>query len=235
MNRRYTRALAAVVLALPLGACSSFLGIHFARSAPKAERVQTAASVAPVTEAGRAQLAAGQPGLAIESFQRALAGGEAIAPAANGLGVAYAQIGRDDLAQRYFQEAIAADPGQSRYADNLARLMRSPGYAMRAAAAVAAQMQQAAAASDAQAQAQAANQPAAIGKLQRVSRAEVHITTAAPQAAPLRSVRAVDNRFKPLVRISLAPEAPAAPAGFKPLVRVELSKPKADEANEAAR
>lgn len=234
MNLRHTRALVAVVLALPLGACSSFLGIHFARNAPKTERVETAAVVAPATEAGRAQLAAGQPGIAIESFQRALASGEAVAPAVNGLGVAYAQLGRDDLAQRYFQEAMAADPGQSRYADNLARLMRSPSYAMRSAAAVAAQMQEAGTGTaDTKAPAQAANQPAAIGQLQRVSRAEVRITTAAPQAAPLRSAQALDGRFKPLVRISLAPEAPT---GFKPLVRVELPKAKVDgEVKEAVR
>src|SRR5262245_16899965 len=107
----------AVVMALPLGACSSFLGIHFARHTPRAQPAQAlATSVGASTEAGRALLADGQPGLAIESFQRAVASGEPAAPALNGLAVAYSRLGRDDLAERFFREAMAADPTNTRYA-----------------------------------------------------------------------------------------------------------------------
>jgi len=221
MRRLLTRSLAVVVLAVPLGACHSFLGIHFARSTPAAERGNrlAAAPATAATDAGRQRLTDGQIGLAIESFQAALAGGEPVAPALNGLGVAYARLGRGDLAQRYFQEAMAADPAEQRYADNLTRLLRSPSFALQSSAAIAAQAEK-----DSAALLAKAESGAAIGKLQRVSRAEVHITTVAPQAAPLRSASArVDARFKPLVRVALAAQEPAQePKDFKPLVRLQM-------------
>jgi tetratricopeptide (TPR) repeat protein len=126
------RAAALIALSIPLGACNSFLGIHFARhtprAAPPAVTVPTAQSA---TAIGRQQLADGQTGLAIESFRRALASGEEVAPALNGMGVAYARLERFDLAQRYFQQAMASDPANPKYGDNLARLMRSPVFALR--------------------------------------------------------------------------------------------------------
>lgn len=49
-----------------------------------------------------------------------------LAPASfNGLGVAYAGIGRADLAEQYFRRAISADPANPRYEENLARLYRT--------------------------------------------------------------------------------------------------------------
>lgn len=220
------RALVAVMLVSPLSACGSFLGIHFARHSPPAERPQTAAMSA--TELGRRQLAEGRTGLAVESFQRALAAGEPVAPAVNGLGVAFAKLGRDDLAKRFFEEALAADPGNSRYADNLARLMRSPAYASRAAAEMTAQaMKDADRMAGGRQQARAADQQPIVGRIQRVSRGEVRITTAAPQAAPLRSASTKgDSRFKPVIRISLAPKEAEA---FKPLVRIALPTPEASD------
>jgi Flp pilus assembly protein TadD len=224
MRQGLIQGVAIVVLALPLGACSSFLGIHFARHTPKAQPVEAlAASVGASTEAGRALLADGQPGQAIESFQRALTSGEPQAAALNGLGVAYARLGRDDLAERFFREAMAADPANARYADNLTLLMRLPSFAARNAAALAAQASlestQLLAETKSEVQTAAPQKPA-IGQLQRVSRAEVHITTAPAQAAPVRSASAkVDSRVGALPRVVLGLQEPK---NFKPLVRLEM-------------
>lgn len=225
-----TRALALIALVAPLGGCNSFLGINFARHAPRA--VPTAAP-APVlvantgsaTAAGRRQLADGQTGLAIESFQRAMAAGEPIAPAVNGLGVAYARMERFDLAQRYFQQAIAGDPANSHYVDNLARLMRSPALAARRDGDIAREALQAAAGvSIAGKTTQAANAAAAVGKLQRVSRGEVRIASVPPQAAPAAPGQArIDSRFKPLVRISIADPKLSLP---RSAIRVTMPKTK---------
>lgn len=216
-----TKAVALVALCVPLGACNSFLGIHFAghgvRAAPLRAAVSTNVPKAMnenATATGRKHLAEGQPGLAIEAFQRALAGGEPVAPAVNGLGVAYARIGRFDLAQRYFEQAAASDPANSQYSDNLARLMRSPALALRregdmARAALQAAAEQAATAKVAES-AKAAQVP---GRLQRVSRGEVRIASvAAPEAPIARGKAAVAQGFRPLIRITFADrDAASAP------------------------
>lgn len=213
------RALVLIALAAPLGGCSSFLGVNLARHAPRAAPVQPAEPVvaaapvaAPASESatalGRRQLAEGQTGLAIESFRKALAAGEPVAPAVNGLGVAYARIGRLDLAQRYFEQAAASDPAEAKYADNLVRVMRSQALAMRS------ELERTAAAAPSPItvyparNSMASSSPASnstAGKLQRVSRGEVRIASAPAQAAPL------DGRFKPLVRFALS-----SPRGSQP-------------------
>lgn len=72
--------------------------------------------------AGRAELTAHNYASAIAAFRNSSLEPELAAPSYNGLGVAYAGIGRNDLAERYFRMAIADDPGSPRYASNLARL-----------------------------------------------------------------------------------------------------------------
>jgi tetratricopeptide (TPR) repeat protein len=237
MRHDLLKASVAVVMALPLGACSSFLGIHFARHTPKAPPVEAlAASVGASTAAGRALLADGQPGQAIESFQRALTSGEPQAAALNGLGVAYVRLGRDDLAERFFREAMAADPANTRYADNLTLLMRSPSFAARNAAALAAQasLESTQLLAQTKSEVQTAEpQKPAIGQLQRVSRAEVHITTAPMQAAPLRSASAkIDGRSGALPRVVLGLQEPK---NFKPLVRLEMPESKPADSKLGAR
>lgn len=232
MQKRYAKAIALIALTAPLGACNSFLGIHFARHARSAEpAVAEAARAAPETDAGRQQLTNGQTGLAIESFQKALASGEPAAPAVNGLGVAYARLGRFELALQYFKQAMDADPSDQRYQANVARLMQSPTFAMRRDGDLVAAQLQAEQAAAIPAAAQAASAAPAIGKLQRVSRGEVRIVSAAPEAAPVRTAR-VDGRFRPLVKITFAdtPTPISATQGaavkvdarFRPLVRVTL-------------
>ena len=234
MRKTQFRAAVVLCLATPLGACSSFLGIHFAHHARKAEPAlavvptelpESKQSVpASATDTGRSQLADGQVGLAVESFQRALASGEPIAPAANGMGVAYARLGRFDLAQRFFEQAMATDPSEARYADNLARLLRSPLFALRHDRDIAERELRKAPSPVVPALAQAAAQPPA-GNLQRISRAEVRITTyPQPQEKRQPGMAMVGTGFHPLIRISIAGRDRPVARNF---VRVVLPEPKA--------
>ncbi len=76
-------------------------------------------------EQGRAALKAGYPANAITQFRLA-AMDEKIAPDAfNGMGVAYARLGRADLAERYFKMALTMDAGNARYAANLTKFYNS--------------------------------------------------------------------------------------------------------------
>lgn len=244
MQGKFARAIALIACVAPLGACSSFLGIRFAQPAHKQRPAASAPTpnvAATATQAGRRQLADGQTGLAIESFRAALSNAEPVAPAVNGLGVAYARLGRFEMALQYFEQARALDPANADYAANLARLMRSPTFAMRRDADLAALAIGTDRAGGAAAGGSAASASAPVaGKLQRVSRGEVRITTVPARTAPLGSATArVDSRFRPLVRVSFAQPAEARAAetppgaepaasvdrNFRPLARVEFADP----------
>jgi hypothetical protein len=188
------------MLAVPLGACSSFPGHHlFAHGTDEARSMRSlqtsSVDYSPVidrdTQSGRALLANGQPGSAIESFERALSAGEPVAPAINGLGIAYARLGRLDLAKRFFERAIAVDPGNDRYQDNLTLLLASPQYALEQHANCSAQPMPAGQA-DAQSSTFAERDGRAAtaagatpGKLVRISRNEVFLATAPALRAPI--------------------------------------------------
>jgi tetratricopeptide (TPR) repeat protein len=214
MRHGLAKGVIVVALALPLGACHVFHGFHFAHIISIGKRHHAPApalAAGSSTEAGRAQLADGQPGLAIASFQRALTTGEPVAPALNGLGVAYARLDRDDLAERFFREAMALDPANARYSENLALLMRSPSFVARSAA-IAEQASQDSSAlpnGTANETQKAMREQPTPGLLHRISRTMVRIITAPPQAAPLKSAMVrVDNRSKPPVHVALAPKEP---------------------------
>lgn len=234
MKYIHARTLMIAALCIPLGACNSFLGIHFARHTPKAVPVRTAVTVAEATstESGRQHLAADRTGLAIEAFQRALATGEPRAPAINGMGVAYARLGRYDLAKRYFEQAMATDPADQRYAANLARLMRSPTLAMRRDGDIADEAaRQAMPVPQVESPARSAVAAPQPGRLQRISRGEVHITAAPAQGIPLQAGAAQTG---PRVRVSVA--AQKSPS-FESVVRIEPPEPKpstAEKVNEGS-
>ena len=59
---------------------------------------------------GRAQLALGSTGLALESFRKALRQQPDDAEALRGLGDGYEKMGRQDLARRYYEQALAMAP-----------------------------------------------------------------------------------------------------------------------------
>jgi len=117
--------------ALLLG-CAAALGACQATGAPGLARNGIERPAPSETELGRAHLAAQRNGLAIEAFNRALVFGEPAAPAFNGLGVAYARLGRADLAYRFFTQASTADPANPLYARNLATLTQSAGFTLAA-------------------------------------------------------------------------------------------------------
>jgi hypothetical protein len=77
---------------------------------------------ASMMQRGRAQLDAGLDALAIESFRGEIRQNPESADAYNGLAVAYGRIGRNDLAQRYFETALAKDPSNAKAQSNLAQL-----------------------------------------------------------------------------------------------------------------
>ena len=83
---------------------------------------------------GRAQLDAGLDALAIESFRAEIRFNPGSVDAYNGLAVAYGRIGRNDLAQRYFEIALAKDPLNVKVQANLAKLPGNEGLSIQQAA-----------------------------------------------------------------------------------------------------
>ena len=71
---------------------------------------------------GRAALDTRNYAAAVAAFRNAAFDPALAASAHNGLAVAYAGIGRNDLASRYFRMAIAEDSGNPRYQANLVRV-----------------------------------------------------------------------------------------------------------------
>lgn len=128
INRCRVPLVAACLASIPLlSGCAGTLRALGLRHAP-AERVAVRPAAhepaAGALEQGRKALDAGQTGLAVELFQRALGSGQDVAPALNGMGVAYARLGRPDLARRFFEQAMAAEPANQSFRANLARLER---------------------------------------------------------------------------------------------------------------
>lgn len=123
---RTTASLLALAAAsLALGGCQAMFGSSsFASRAPAAESASLDMSdyFTARLEAGRTHLARGRPAAAVTAFRQASYDPAHAGPAFNGMGVAYAQMGRQDLARRYFTMAVATDPQDERFARNLARL-----------------------------------------------------------------------------------------------------------------
>ena len=122
----------AMVSVLALGGCQFFGNMHVAHNSQTAQPVALSASALPAAaiQQGREHLRGNRTGLAIEAFNRALAIGEDPALAYNGLGVAYARLGRPELAYRFFKKAIMSDPANPIFAHNLANLINSPAFTL---------------------------------------------------------------------------------------------------------
>jgi hypothetical protein len=227
---RSSRLVLIIAAATALSGCQSFLGISLRGHTRALPGAPSEPALAQATAQGRAYLASGQTGLAIEAFQRALGANEPAAPALNGMGVAFARLGRYDVAERMFQEAMAVDPSDGRYARNLATLMSSPALAMRHDGDIANRVATIDPAPARPAQASAAAQPR-DGQLVRVSSAEYRIVTVAQPANEGRAAVAMADRFRPLVRVQIGSRSvpqtgsrvAAVDPRFKPVVRVELS------------
>lgn len=116
-----------VVAMLGLAGCS--FGPHLQTALPQVRDVPVLAGLSPGESFVRARtfLAARQYGLAIELFKTASRDPALEADSLNGLAVAYDGIGRQDLAERYFQRALAARPGDQRTKRNLAAFYATSG------------------------------------------------------------------------------------------------------------
>lgn len=205
MPTKTETARGALLLAcLALGGCQA-IGTRQARleiRVPAADAQPQATAEALLQ--GRDQLARGEVAAAIASFRRAAQQPDAAVDALNGLGAAYARLGRADLAERYFREAADRDPSDPRALRNLARLQDRPGSgAPRLAAA-----DPAAKAPDALAQsfdavfarwtADGARRLAAGVSLARVSARELRLTGPGEAgAAALGSIRQTLVRLEP--------------------------------------
>jgi tetratricopeptide (TPR) repeat protein len=138
MNKT-TRAMILLTATAPLLAgCGSLL----TRLGLAGPRVPVNVATAPDGHAdlalGRQALAEGHYARAIAAFRMARLDPAHAAEATNGLGVSYAMIGREDLAARFFAEAVARAPGDPRFAANLSRLHDEQLAGMAASAPVAA-------------------------------------------------------------------------------------------------
>lgn len=238
--------LIAVATAPLLAGCSSLFGGHHHQLGARAEQWMQYASepagyaAAQIAE-GRQALQDAQYGQAIIAFRNAQRFPETAAAAANGLGVAYAQIGRSDVAEHYFELAVSQAPDDRRFSANLERLRYQlaaqqtivsikPALAGEAPAMIAAFPGTAARAG--------IRVEAPAARIARVSEAEVRLAPKdaesadlrrrAPAAAPAAAVVATsaqpDRRRNPNypIRVELTPSA-MADAGDKPAYPVRIA------------
>lgn len=118
-----------------LGACSTIFGSDNQSSFVKPSGSEDAQYLS-----GKRHLAAGEQGLAIDDFRAVLANDPQSVAALNGLAIAYAGIGRNDMAAAYFKRALIADPYSAVTLNNTAHFDLAMGdhagaafYASRAA------------------------------------------------------------------------------------------------------
>lgn len=117
---------------LGLSGCQSFpvVGKWFKpRPATTQSEGQLADRGPSALEDGRSELRSGNIAAAIASFQIALGNRTTRADAANGLAVAWAMLGRNDLAEQYFLAALREQPDNERFAANLMRLQSAQALA----------------------------------------------------------------------------------------------------------
>ena len=231
--RKTFSVLALSVASLALGGCQALFGTSsLASRAPTVDVASLDMSdyFTARLEAGRVHLAHGRPASAVTAFRQASYDGAHAGRAYNGMGVAYAQMGRQDLARRYFEMAVAADPVDERFARNLARLSNStlPNLAATELAATI-QPPQAGTPSRSVEQAVASNDAASRSGLVRVSSREVQIVSPTGLQVPAQAERAQrpvvvaqssSGRSYP-VRIELPETASPRPADYP--VRIALS------------
>ena len=122
--------VAGMLAATLLGGCQSIFGHHAKLDIRPVGGVDSPGASAIALEEGKQFLRSGAVGSAIVALQKAAADPVAAPEAHNGLGVAYAMLGRGDLAERYFQQAIAESPAEAKYSANLARFYQSQEAAL---------------------------------------------------------------------------------------------------------
>lgn len=121
------RALPFLLAASILASCS--FGPRLQSALPMVRDVPVLAGLSPNESLARARtyLASRQYGLAIELFRAASREPALEVDSLNGLAIAYDGIGRRDLAERYFQKALAARTDDERTRRNLATFYAASG------------------------------------------------------------------------------------------------------------
>ena len=132
MPRRLLHKLLVCSCFAALGGCQFLGNLHLTHRGPAAHSADTRLAAMPgaALQTGRDHLRAGRIGLAIDAYNLALASGEDPAAAYNGLGVAYARLGRSDAAYHFFRKAVMSDPLNAVYSHNLATLMDSRAFTL---------------------------------------------------------------------------------------------------------
>jgi hypothetical protein len=107
-----------------LGGCQSFplTSWMFKGARPQAQTTELAGNSVGSLEEGKELLREGNISAAVASLRVARLDRARFGEASNALAIAYARLGRADLADRYFREAILAEPENDKYAANLLRL-----------------------------------------------------------------------------------------------------------------
>lgn len=124
-----TGLCAALLALVSLSGCTAiFGGGHSSIASAKGESMADIYHEYAVEqlELGRQQLRAGAFASAIEPLRRASHDRQSAAAAHNAMGVAYAKLGRGEVASRFFNLAMAEEPGNAAFAANLARLGGNP-------------------------------------------------------------------------------------------------------------
>lgn len=183
MEKRSLNIAVVAAAAAMLAGCQSspLAGWTFNKADGKRQAASPTVDGLIVLEEGRQYLREGNISKAVASFQLARLDKSTAAAANNGLAVAYAKLGRPDLAERYFRTAAALDPEETRYVANLLRLQ---GHVMLARRAQAAEQM---AIADSRREVEALAR-AKAPEVHRVSRGEIRITTAEPTSAPQMSI-----------------------------------------------
>ncbi|HSX55110.1 MAG TPA: tetratricopeptide repeat protein [Sphingomonas sp.] len=112
----------------PLYAALALFGLlNGCASSPRLSGIRPVGGVAvgqTSVAAGNALVARGQYGLAVAAYRRVLRLDPANSQALEGLAISYELLGRNDLADRYYQEALALAPRNPRIYQNFAAFLR---------------------------------------------------------------------------------------------------------------
>lgn len=119
-----TIAIVSLALAAPgLSACNALFGDHGSSSGRLSSAdLDMEDYFADRIAMGRALMDRQRYGAALVAFRQARYHPDYAGDAYNGMAVAYAKLGRADLAERFFLEASHVDPGNPRYMANLSHL-----------------------------------------------------------------------------------------------------------------
>jgi tetratricopeptide (TPR) repeat protein len=196
-----------VVATMVLASCS--FGPRLQSALPVVRDVPVLAGLSPQDSLARARtyLASRQYGLAIELFRAAGRDPALELDSLNGLAIAYDGIGRGDLAERYFQKALALRTDDPRTRRNLSAFYAASGQQAKRQALLAD------ANIDRPAEATVAIADTFVAEAKLPTPASVGPGSSAPNMAHLRAPSPLGGAFQPLiVKAGLSGRAPLAQA-----------------------